>query len=214
LKQAGIVVVGTATTVPEAIRLEEDGVDAIAAQGAEAGAHRGSFLAAFENSMVGTMALVPAMVDSVRVPVIAAGGIMDGRGIAAALMLGAAGVQLGTAFLACPECGASEAWKKKLLEQQADATEITRAFSGRPARGIRNRFMAEIGARQGELPAFPALNSLTRGIRGAAAKQGDPEALSLWAGQGAPLARQLPAAELLRTLIDETSKRLDEGFQG
>src|SRR5579883_824818 len=214
LKQAGIIVVGTATTVPEAIRLEEDGVDAIAAQGAEAGAHRGSFLDAFENSMVGTMALVPAMVDRVRVPVIAAGGIMDGRGIAAALMLGATGVQLGTAFLACPECGASAAWKKTLLDQRADSTEITRAFSGRPARGIRNRFMAEIGDRQRELPAFPVLNSLTRGIRGAAAKQGDPEALSLWAGQGAPLARQLPAAELLRTLIDETSKRLDEGFQG
>lgn len=214
LKQAGIIVVGTATTVPEAIRLEADGVDAIAAQGAEAGAHRGSFLDAFENSMVGTMALVPAMVDRVKVPVIAAGGIMDGRGIAAALMLGAAGVQLGTAFLPCPECGASEAWKSALLAQNADATEVTRAFSGRPARGIRNRFMAEIGARQAELPGFPALNSLTRGIRGAAAKAGDAEALSLWAGQGAPLARRLPAAELLRTLIDETSKRLDEGFQG
>ena len=214
LKQAGIIVVGTATTVPEAIRLEADGVDAIAAQGAEAGAHRGSFLDAFENSMVGTMALVPAIVDRVKVPVIAAGGIMDGRGIAAALMLGAAGVQLGTAFLTCPECGASEAWKGALLAQKADATQVTRAFSGRPARGIRNRFMAEIGARQAELPGFPALNSLTRGIRGAAAKAGDAEALSLWAGQGAPLARRLPAGELLRTLIDETSRRLDEGFQG
>ena len=214
LKQAGIIVVGTATTVPEAMRLEADGVDAIAAQGAEAGAHRGSFLGAFENSMVGTMALVPAMVDRVKIPVIAAGGIMDGRGIAAALMLGAAGVQLGTAFLACPECGASAAWKKALLDQRADSTEVTRAFSGRPARGIRNRFMAEIGARQAELPGFPALNSLTRGIRGAAAKAGDAEALSLWSGQGAPLARQLPAAGLLKTLIDETARRFDEGFQG
>lgn len=214
LKAAGIVVVGTATTVPEAERLEADGVDAIVAQGAEAGAHRGTFLGAFDDSLVGLMALVPAMVDRVRVPVIAAGGIMDGRGVAAALMLGATAVQLGTAFLVAAESGASTAWKQSVLAQTADATRITRAFSGRAARGISNRFMAEIGSRQDELPGFPALNYLTRGIRAAAAKAGDAEALSLWAGQGAPLARPMQAGELVRLLIEETSRRLDEGFQG
>jgi len=214
LKAAGITVVGTATNVPEAERLEADGVDAIVAQGGEAGAHRGTFIGAFEDSLVGLMALVPAMVDRVRVPVIAAGGIMDGRGIAAALMLGATGVQLGTAFLAAPESGASALWKQALLAQRADATRVTRAFSGRAARGIRNRFMEEVGAHEAALPGFPALNSMTRGIRGAAAKAGDADALSLWAGQGAPLARALPAAELLSKLVDETSRRLDEGFQG
>ncbi len=214
LKAAGIVVVGTATTVPEAEQLEADGVDAIVAQGAEAGAHRGSFLAPVEESLVGLMALVPAMVDRVKVPVIAAGGIMDGRGIAAALMLGAMGVQLGTAFLPAPESGAPEAWKKAVLTAKADATSVTRVFSGRHARGIRNGMMTDLEKVAQELPPFPVTNALTRGIRGAAGKAGDAEGLSLWAGQGAPLARAMPAGDLLRALSAETGLRLDEGYQG
>ena len=214
LKKLGVAVVGTATTVPEAERLEQDGVDAVVAQGTEAGAHRGTFLASFEDSQIGLMALVPAMTDRVRIPVIAAGGIMDGRGIAAALMLGAAGVQLGTAFLVTDESGASAAWRDAILKRRADETSVTRAFSGRAARGIRNAFMAEIGAHESELPPFPAMNGMTRGIRSAATKRGDPDALSLWAGQGAPLARSMEARDLLRLLVTETSQRLDEAFQG
>jgi nitronate monooxygenase len=214
LKEAGIRVVGTATTVPEAELLAEDGVDAITAQGAEAGAHRGGFLAAAEHGLIGLMALVPAMVDRVGIPVIAAGGIMDGRGIAAALMLGAAGVQLGTAFLVTPESGAPPAWKNAILESHADSTSVTRIYSGRHARGIRNAMMLDLEKNVADLPAFPAMNGLTRGIRAQAGKLGDAEALSLWAGQAAPLSRAMPAGDLLRVLALETSERLDEGFQG
>jgi nitronate monooxygenase len=214
LKTARIAVVGTATTVPEAELLEQDGVDAVAAQGAEAGAHRGSFLAPVERSLIGLMALVPAMVDRLRIPVIAAGGIMDGRGIAAALMLGAAGAQLGTAFLVSPESGAPQAWKEEILKSRADATSVTRIYSGRPARGIRNAMMDDLEKNVAELPGFPAMNGLTRAIRGAAGKIGDKDGLSLWTGQAAPLARSLPAGDLLRLLALETGQRLDEGFQG
>ncbi len=214
LKSAGIVVVGSATTVPEAEALEATGVDAIVAQGAEAGAHRGSFLAPFADSLVGLMALVPSMVDRVRIPVIAAGGIMDGRGIAAALMLGAAGVQLGTAFLVSAESGASPSWKNAILNLTSDRTRVTRVYSGRPARGIRNEMMETLEPHAEDLPGFPAMNGLTRAIRSAAAKAGDSDAQSLWAGQGAVLARALPAGDLLRVLSDETGRRLDEGYRG
>ncbi len=214
IKAAGIVLVGSATTVPEAIVLEAAGVDAIVAQGAEAGAHRGTFLAPFADSLIGLMALIPAMVDRVRVPVIAAGGIMDGRGIAAALMLGATGVQLGTAFLVSDESGASESWKKAILNLDSDRTQVTSIYSGRAARGIRNKMMRILTPYAEELPGFPAMNSLTRAIRGAAAKSGDSDAQSLWAGQAAPLARPMPAGDLLRILSDETDRRLDEGFRG
>ena len=214
LKTAGIVVVGTATTIPEAELLAADGVDAVVAQGSEAGAHRGTFLDSVENSMIGTMALVPAMADRLHVPVIAAGGIMDGRGIAAALMLGAAGVQMGTAFLVSAESGAGAAWRKAIQDERNDKTELTRAFSGRAARGIRNRFMAEIGAHQDALPGFPTLNSMTRTVRGAATMKGDAQALSLWAGQAAPLARPMAAGALMRVLVQETEQRLAQGFSG
>ncbi len=214
LKNAGIVVVGTATTVPEAEALEASGVDAIVAQGAEAGAHRGTFLKSFSQSLIGLMALVPAMVDRVRVPVIAAGGIMDGRGIAAALMLGATGVQLGTAFLVSSESGADRSWKNEILALTSDRTQVSRVYSGRPARGIRNLMMETLETHIEELPGFPAMNSLTRAIRSAAAKSGDTGAQSLWAGQGAVLARAMPAGDLLRALADETGRRLDEGYRG
>ncbi|MDB5397917.1 MAG: nitronate monooxygenase [Rhodospirillales bacterium] len=214
VRAAGIVAVGSATTVPEAQALEAAGVNAVVAQGTEAGAHRGSFLAPFDDGLIGLMALVPAMVDRMKIPVIAAGGIMDGRGIAAALMLGATGVQLGTAFLVSEESGASASWKNAILELDSDHTRVTPIYSGRPARGIQNTMMEILSPFAEELPGFPAMNSLTRAIRVAAAKGGDPDGQSLWAGQAAPLARAMPAGDLLRILSEETGRRLDEGFRG
>jgi nitronate monooxygenase len=214
VKAAGIVAVGTSTTVPEALVLQAAGVDAIVAQGAEAGAHRGSFLAPFADSMVGLMALVPGIVDRVTLPVIAAGGIMDGRGIAAAMMLGAAGVQLGTAFLVSTESGASQSWKDAILELDSDRTCVTPVYSGRPARGIGNRMIEILAPHVDELPGFPAMNGLTRAIRSAAGRSGDKDAQALWAGQAAALARAMSAGDLVRILSDEAGRRLDEGFRG
>ena len=205
VKARGVFLMGTATTVEEARQLEAAGVDAVVAQGAEAGAHRGTFAAAFEAAMVGTLALVPQVVDAVRVPVVASGGIMDGRGIAAALALGASAVQLGTAFLTTDEAGIPDAYKAAILAAHEDQTRVTRAFSGRPARGIVNRFMSEVEGESGEavLP-YPYQNALTRPLRTAAAQQGRPEFLSLWAGQGVRLARRGSASALVTQLADET----------
>ncbi len=207
IKARGMFLIGTATTVEEAIALEREGVDAVVAQGSEAGAHRGTFAADFDAAMVGTMALVPQMVDAVSVPVIASGGIMDGRGIAAALALGASAVQMGTAFLTCDEAGIPEVYKQAILAAREHETRITRAFSGRPARGIVNRFMTEVersGAPEAILP-FPLQNALTRPVRAAAAKAGRGELLSLWAGQGVRLARRESASSLVARLASETA---------
>jgi nitronate monooxygenase len=200
-------VIGTATTVEEAILLEASGADAVVAQGSEAGAHRGTFAADFAAAMVGTIALVPQMVDAVRIPVIASGGIMDGRGVAAALALGASAVQLGTAFLTCEESGAPEVYKAAILEAREDETRITRAFSGRPARGIGNRFMADVerGGESDSILPYPLQNSLTRPMRSAAAKQGRAEFLSLWAGQGVRLARRESARAMVERLAEEAN---------
>jgi nitronate monooxygenase len=208
IKARGLPLIGTATTVAEAIALRDSGVDAIIAQGSEAGGHRGTFLGDFADAQIGTLALVPQVVDAVNVPVIASGGIMDGRGIAAALVLGASAVQLGTAFLTCHEAGVAEAYKSAIMQAGEDATRITRAFSGRPARGIVNRFMAEVDADGGDIPAFPIQNVLTRALRTAAARQGRAEFLSLWAGQGLRLARRQSAAELIERLRDETLRAI------
>jgi nitronate monooxygenase len=204
IKARGLLLFGTATTVEEAVLLEQAGVDGVVAQGSEAGGHRGSFAGGFEESMIGTIALVPLIADAVRVPVIASGGIMDGRGIAAALALGAAAVQLGTAFLTCDEAGVPEAYKQAILD--AGPSRITRAFSGRPARGLVNRFLAEVPP--DEILPFPLQNALTRPMRTAAAKAGRAELLSLWAGQGARLARRQPAAELVERLARETAEAI------
>jgi nitronate monooxygenase len=198
---AGIFTVGTATTLAEAEALEQLGVNAICTQGAEAGGHRGTFLGRFEDALVGTMALVRQVVHRVRVPVLAAGGIMDGAGIRAALALGASGVQLGTAFLDCPEAGTSKAHRSALLADSARVTSITRAFSGRPARGIRNRFV-ELFERVEPAP-FPQQQEATADIRAAAAAAGRVDLMQLWAGQAASLLRSLPAADLVRTLAAE-----------
>lgn len=205
LKERGILIAGTATTVEEAQTLERLGMDAVVAQGSEAGGHRGTFAGPFDSAMVGTMALVPQIVDAVAVPVIASGGVMDGRGVAAALALGAEAVQLGTAFLTCDEAGVAPQHKEAILSSREDSTRVTRAFSGRPARGIVNRFMTEIdpvGARSELLP-FPLQNSLTRELRNAAARQGNADFLSLWAGQGVRMSRRISARGLVELIVKE-----------
>jgi len=205
-KARGMRVLGTATTVAEAVALEQAGVDAVIAQGSEAGGHRGSFIGDPAANLVGTMALVPQVADAVGVPVIASGGIMDGRGIAAALALGACAVQMGTVFLTTEEAGIPEAHKSAILAAREDQTRITRAFSGRPARGIVNRFMEMVEDPQapGAVLPFPLQNALTRPLRTAAGKAGRAEFLSLWAGQGLTLAQRRPAGELVADLLRET----------
>lgn len=197
----GIVTVGTATTVDEALALERAGVDVVCAQGAEAGAHRGTFLRPWEESLVGTMALVPQIVDAVHRPVIAAGGIGDGRGIAAVLALGATAAQLGTAFLLADESRIPLAWREALQSDMARTTVLTTAFSGRVARGIRNHFIDEMA--DAPIAPYPFQNTLTQDIRAAAARAGSPDFLSLWAGQAARLARPLPSAIIVERLMKE-----------
>jgi nitronate monooxygenase len=203
-KAAGTRVLGTATTVAEARALAEAGVDGIVTQGSEAGAHRATFLGSFERSMIGTLALVPQVVDAVDLPVVASGGIMDGRGIVAAQALGAAGVQLGTAFLTTDEAGTSPAYREALRRAQDDRTVMTRVFSGRPARGIVNAFIEQMSKADAPEPLpFPVQNALTGPMRRAAAQRGDADRLALWAGQGVPLARSIGAGELVVRLMQE-----------
>jgi nitronate monooxygenase len=196
----GIKVVGTATTVAEAVALEAGGVDAVVASGMESGGHRVSFLKPAEESLVGTFALVPQVVDAVSIPVIAAGGIADRRGFAAALALGAGAVQVGTAFLATGESAAVPAYRAVLRSPAAAQTVLTRALSGRLARGIPNRIIAEL-EEAGSIAPFPVQNWLTGRFRPEAAKQGTTELMSLWAGQSAPLLRHNTAAEVLAELL-------------
>lgn len=203
LRDRDVAATGTATTVAEARLLADAGVDAIFAQGGEAGGHRGTFAGLFESSMVPTSTLVPAVCGSVSVPVIASGGIMNGAEIAHALRLGASAAALGTAFLACPESGASSAYKEQILAATADTTVITRAFSGRSARGLPNEFIAKLANREDWILPYPLQNILTRAMRSAAASRGDARFLSLWAGSGVALARKLPAADLVRQLLTE-----------
>ncbi|MDB5548684.1 MAG: putative 2-nitropropane dioxygenase [Tardiphaga sp.] len=200
VKAAGCVVIASATIVREAIWLERNGVDAIIAQGAEAGGHRGMFMTAQIANQPGLMALVPQIVDAVKVPVIAAGGIADGRGIAAALALGASGVQIGSAFLRCPEATGSAAAKAALAAADDDATVITNVMTGRPARGVANRVMRDIGPVSPDAPAFPHAATALAPLKAAAEKQGKVDFTNLWAGQALRLGTTLPAAELTRKL--------------
>jgi len=197
---AGISVIGTATTVDEAVALEAGGVDAIVATGFEAAGHRVSFLRAAEDSLVGTLALVPQVVDAVRVPVIAAGGIADRRGAAAAFALGADGIQVGTAFLRTERSAATPAHRAAIVSTPAHGSVLTRAMSGRLARGAPNHAIRRI-EEQNAIARFPAQNWLTGQFRAEAARVGDGELLSLWLGQAAPLARSADAEEVFRELL-------------
>ena len=193
-----IFVIGTATTVAEARAWVAVGADAICAQGFEAGGHRGAFLEPVKDSLVGTMALVATVRRAVPVPVIAAGGIMDGRGVAAALALGAAAAQMGTAFLLAEQSLISPPWRHAIETAGDDATRLTRALTGRYARGIENDFMRDMRPVETEVPAYPVQNRLTQPLRAAAAKAGDASVLSLWAGQAVTLASPGEAGALVQ----------------
>ncbi len=202
LQKAGCIVLCSATTVAEAKALNEAGVDAIIAQGWEAGGHRGSVDSHYEDFGIGTMALVPQIVDTVDVPVIAAGGIADGRGIAAAFALGASGVQMGTAFLSCPETSISDVHRAALRNAVDQDTRLTRAFSGRPARARNSRYIEAMAEHRAPLPDFPTMYTLSGPLLDAADQ--DRDFHFLLHGQAAALNRELPAAELVRTLVKET----------
>jgi len=209
IRGLGIRLGSSATSVREARHLEGLGADFIIAQGGEAGGHRGTFLGSWEHAMTGTLALVRQIVRAVRVPVVAAGGIMDGAGIAAVLALGAQAAQLGTAFVVCAESGAPAAHKKAIVEMDGDETTMTQAFSGKPARGVRNRF-TELAQSEGwPLLPFPAHAKLTAPLRQASARAGSADCFSAWSGQAGSLARPLPAAELVRVLVDEAREAID-----
>jgi nitronate monooxygenase len=211
VKDAGNRVLSSATTVAEAKWLEANGCDAIIAQGYEAGGHRGMFLTEDLAAQVGTFALVPQVVDTVKVPVIGAGAVTDARGIAAAFALGAAAVQIGSAYLHCPESRVSAPHRAALANAADDSTAVTNLMTGRPARGIVNRVMREIGPVSDVAPQFPLAAGALAPLRAAAEAQGSGEFSPLWAGQAAGLGRAMPAGELTRTLADEALK-LIRGF--
>lgn len=204
----GIVTIGTATTVDEAIAIEAAGLDAVIASGSDAGGHRGAFLRPVSESLVGTFSLIPQIADAVSIPIIAAGGVSDARGIVAALTLGADGVQVGTAFLVSDESGASPAYRDALLSPDARTTELTTVFSGRTARGIPNRFLEEFREFEGDIPDYPVQGALTGALRSAANEQGNAEFISLWAGQAAALSRPGSIVKIFETLVAETEALL------
>ncbi len=212
--ESGAKVLCSATTAAEAKALEDIGIDAVIAQGSEAGGHWGTFTVDYRQALIGTMALVPQIVDAVSIPVIAAGGIMDARGVVASLALGASAAQLGTAFLGCPETPIGDAWRASLQEAEAEATTVTEAMSGKPARGIRNRYITEIEALDEPILPYPAQYSISRDLRKAAAERGNAEFIAMWAGQGVGLMRQIPAADLVNELVTETQKLLTRLGQG
>lgn len=206
-RNQSIVTVGTATTTDEAIMLEEAGVDLVVASGFEAGGHRGSFLLSSEDSLIGTISLVPQVADAVKIPVIAAGGIADARGITAALALGAEGVQMGTAFLACEESGAHPLHREELLGGRAGHTALTRGFTGRLARGIHNELLEMLNGPDIEILPYPLQRTLMRNLAIPAQQAGRVELLALWAGQSANLAKCPSVDELLTSLVTGVSER-------
>ncbi|AWN73656.1 nitronate monooxygenase [Legionella anisa] len=203
LKKNHTILIGTATTLAEARVLEESGIDAIVAQGSEAGGHRGTFIGKAEDGLIGLFSLIPQFVEQIKIPIIAAGGIMDGRGIVAATYLGAEGIQMGTAFLSCFESGIPDVYKHALLTQQHDNTVLTRAFSGKLARGIRNQFIERMEARKINILDYPIQNALTSMMRKKAKEQNDIDFMSMWAGQSAQLCRNMSANELISALVLE-----------
>jgi nitronate monooxygenase len=214
IKVAGCRVMSSATTVEEALWLEARGVDVLIAQGSEAGGHRATFLgtdpAGVSSWQPSTLALVPQVVDAVKLPVVAAGGIADGRGIAAAFALGAAGVQIGTAYLFCPEAATTQIHREALRRSRADATLLTNVFTGRPARVIGNLVVTEVGPMLDKLPDFPLAAGPLGPLRAAAERRGAADFTPLWSGQAAPLGRSLPATILTVTLAHEAMQRFSE----
>jgi nitronate monooxygenase len=208
LKAENIVIISSATTAEEARWLEAHGVDAVIAQGAEAGGHRGMFLVDDIARQAGTMALVPQVVDAVKVPVIAAGGIGDGRGIAAALALGAAGVQLGTAFMLTPEARTGSLHRAALKQANDNSTTLTNLFTGRPARGIVNRYIREVGPMSADAPPFPLAAGASQPLRSAAEAKGSTDFTPLWSGQAPTFAREMGSGQLVATLVKETDAAL------
>jgi len=207
VRATGAKIIASATTVDEARWLEDKGCDAIIAQGFEAGGHRGLFLSDDIATQVGTMALVPQVVDVVKVPVIAAGGIADARGIVAAFALGASAVQIGTAYLFCPEAKISPVHLKLLRDAKDNETVLTNVFTGRPARGIVNRAARELGPMSDLAPEFPLAGGALAPLRGKSAAAGSGDFMALWSGQAARLAQALPAGELTRRLAAEAQAR-------
>jgi nitronate monooxygenase len=210
VKSTGARVLACATTVEEARWLEDRGCDAIVAQGFEAGGHRGMFLTKNVSAQVGTMSLVPQVVDAVKIPVIAAGGIADARGIVAAFALGASAAQLGTAYLFCPEARISQVHREALRSSRDDQTALTNVFTGRPARGVINRLMREIGPMSPDVPEFPLAAAAVMPLRQASAARGLGDFLPLWSGQAAPLCTELSAGHLTKHLVAMVRSKLED----
>jgi nitronate monooxygenase len=208
MKATGAKIISSATTIDEARWLEDEGCDAIIAQGVEAGGHRGMFLTREISTQVGTFALVPQVVDAVNVPVIAAGGIADARGIAAAFALGASAVQIGTAYLFCPEARVSPVHRQALKRAKEDQTALTNVFTGRPARGIVNRLVREMGPISELAPEFPLASAAIMPLRAKSEEAGSEDFVPLWSGQSARLGRELPAGELTRMLAESALAKL------
>jgi nitronate monooxygenase len=208
VKAIGAIVMSSATIVREAVWLEERGVDIVIAQGAEAGGHRGMFLTDDIAEQVGTFALLPQVVDAVKVPVIAAGGVADGRGIAAAFALGASGVQVGSAYLRCPESKVIAIAREVLAAANDESTVITNVMTGKPARGVPNRAIREVGPISPDAPAFPHSATAFGPLKQAAEKLGKTDFTSMWAGQAVRLGRDMPAAELTRALASDALARM------
>ncbi len=206
LKQNQIILIGTATTVREAMEIERIGMDIVVGQGSEAGGHRGNFINNFQEGLIGLMSLIPQVVDNVSIPVIAAGGIMDGRGLMASLCLGAKGVQMGTAFLACIESGAHPLHKEAILQASEEQTVLTRTFSGKWARGIKNNFIEEMQEHELNLPDFPVQNTLTQSIRKASSSQNNQDFMSLWSGQSPRLAKNQSVETFMNSIITDATK--------
>jgi len=210
VKGAGAIVMSSATTVKEAIWLEENGADIVIAQGADAGGHRAMFLTENISEQPGTFSLLPQVVDAVKVPVVAAGGIADGRGIAAAFALGASAVQIGSAYLRCPESRVTPQGRVALAQASDESTVITNVMTGRPARGVANRVMREVGPISPDAPAFPHAATALGPLKAAAEKQGKVDFTNLWAGQAVRMGREMPAAELTRALAGAALARMGQ----
>jgi nitronate monooxygenase len=201
LKREGVILVGTATSVNEAVQNESAGMDIVVGQGSEAGGHRGTFLEDGGDHLIGVMSLIPQITDRVSIPVIAAGGIMNGKGFIASLCLGAMGVQMGTAFLTCKESGAHKVYKQAVLRATDSDTVLTRAFSGKWARGIKNQFIKEMEESQVPITDYPVQNKLTSQIRKAAATGNDSRFMSLWSGQSPGLAKDQTVKGLIKSIV-------------